>query len=216
MIRTCRTIFTLCLSLFFCSPAMAQHSGPYVGAFLGGDLLMNAKASDNLGDFILTFKPALQGSAVLGWDLEPGNPLGEGRVELEYTRRGNLLDKIKFVEGSFKGGGTVTSDSLLLNCFAVFHDKNRFSPYAGAGLGAARIETSGLQVSGQPISSDSAVVLAYQFGGGVDVALTDQLTMDIGYRFFSSTRPTFTEVNGLKFKLQYSSHSAVIGLRWGF
>lgn len=216
MIRTCRTIITLCLPLLLCGQVQAQRSGPYVGAFIGGNSLTNSKASDDLGDFGLTFNPALQGSAVLGWDFEPGNPVGEGRVELEYTRRSNQLDQVKFVEGSFKGGGGVKADSLLLNFFGVLYDKSRWSPYAGLGIGAARIEASGLKVAGQPLSSGSAVVFAYQFGGGVDVALTDHLNLDLGYRFFRSSRPAFTEANGDKLKVDYISHNAVLGLRLGF
>ncbi|MDD2308454.1 MAG: outer membrane beta-barrel protein [Desulfuromonadaceae bacterium] len=216
MKRACQTIIALCLPLLFCSPAMAQHSGPYVGASLGVNALMNAKTSDNLGDFNLTFNPALQGSAVIGWDFEPGNPAGEGRVELEYSRRSNQLDQVKFVEGSFNGGGSVTADGLLLNFFGVFHGGNRLSPYAGFGIGAARIKTSDLNVNGYPLSNDSAVVFAYQLGGGVDFALTDHLNLDLGYRFFSSIRPKFNEVNGHTFEMDYINHSAVLGLRVGF
>lgn len=216
MKRTCQTIIALCVQLLLCAPAMAQHSGPYVGAFLGGNALMNAKASDNRGDFNLTFNPALLGSAVVGWDFEQGNPAGEGRVELEYSRRSNQLDRVKFVEGSFKGGGNVTADSLLLNFYGVFHDSSRWSPYAGLGVGAARIEASDLKVTGYPMSSGSAVVFAYQLGGGVGFALTDHLNLDLGYRFFSSSKPKFTEVNGDTFEMDYISHSAVLGLRVGF
>ncbi len=216
MKRIWQTIITLCLPLLLCGQVQAQHSGPYVGALFGGNALMNAKASDDQGDFILKFKPALQGSAVIGWDFAPGNPAGEGRVEFEYTRRSNPLDQVKLVEGSLKGSGTVTADSLLLNFFGVYHDNGRFSPYAGVGIGAARIETSDLQVAGYPMSSDSAVVFAYQVGCGVDVALTDYLNLDLGYRFFRSTRPTFSEVNGRTLDMDYSCHSAVLGLRLGF
>jgi len=216
MKRTCQSIIVPCFLFLLCSAAMAQHSGPYVGASLGGNVLMDAKASDNLGDFNLTFKPALQGSAVIGWDFAPGNPVGEGRVELEYSRRSNQLDQVKFVEGGFEGGGNVTADSLLLNFFGVFHGGSRFSPYAGLGIGAARIETSDLSVTGYPMSSDSAVVFAYQLGCGVDVALTDHLNLDLGYRFFSSSKPKFTEINGYTFEMDYISHSAVFGLRVGF
>lgn len=216
MKQPCKMIITLCLPLLLCGQVQAQHSGPYVGALLGGNALMNAKASGDQGDFRLTFDPALQGSAVLGWDFEPGNPVGEGRVELEYTRRGNRLDRVKFVEGSFKGGGDVTADSLLINFFGVFHDGSRFSPYAGLGIGAARIDASGLLVTGHPMGSGSTVVFAYQFGGGVDIALTDHLALDLGYRLFSSTRPVFTEVNGDNIEMDYTSHSVVLGLRLGF
>jgi opacity protein-like surface antigen len=177
---------------------------------------MTAKASDDLGNFSLKFDPALLGSAALGWDFEPGNPVGEGRIELEYTRRSNPLKQAKFVEGSFTGSGNMTADSLLLNLFGVIHDKSRVSPYAGVGIGVARIEASNLQVTGEPMSSGSAVVLAYQLGAGFDYALTDRLNLDLGYRYFSCARPKFTEVNGRKFEMDYISHSALLGLRFGF
>jgi opacity protein-like surface antigen len=216
MKRTSQIIIALCLPLLLCGPAMAQHTGPYVGALLGGSALMSAKSSDALGDFTLKTDPGFTGSAVLGWDFGPGNPVGEGRIELEYTRRSNQLSQVKFVEGSFNGGGNVTADSLLLNAFGVFHSDSRWSPYFGVGVGAARIEASDLTVTGQPLSNSSAVVLAYQLGAGVDFALTDHLNLDLGYRLFSSSNPKFTEANGHKFEMDYLSHSAVFGLRVGF
>ena len=216
MKRTCQMIIALCLPLLCCGPVRAQHSGPFVGAFIGGNTLMTSEGSDDLGNFSLKFKPALQGGVVAGWDFEPGNPAGEGRIEIEYNRRSNPLDQVKFVEGSFKGGGNLTADSLLLNFFGVAYDNSRWSPYVGVGIGAVRFEASDLKVSGQPMSSGSAIVLAYQVGGGIDVALTDRLNLDVGYRFFSSSRPKFTEVNGHRFEMDYVSHNAILGLRVGF
>ncbi len=51
MKRACQTIIALCLPLLLCGQVQAQHSGPYVGAFLGGNALMNAKSSDDQGEF---------------------------------------------------------------------------------------------------------------------------------------------------------------------
>lgn len=215
MKRTCQIIIALCLPLILCGPAMAQHSGPYAGAFLGANSLTDAQASDNLGSFGLKFTPALQGSAVCGWEFEPGNPLGEGRIELEYSRRRNPLDQVTFVEGSVPGSGSLTTDSLLVNFFGVYHDKSRWSPYVGAGFGAAKIKAD-LQVTGQPLSSDAAIVFAYQLGAGCEYALTDNLSLDLGYRYFGSSRPKFSEANGRDFELDYASHSVVLGLKVGF
>lgn len=177
---------------------------------------MNSKGSDDQGNFSLKFDPALQGSAVAGWDFAPGNPVGEGRIELEYTRRSNSLDQVKFVEGSFESGGSVTMDSLLLNFFGVFRDNRPWSPYIGLGIGAAHIEASNLKVDGQPLGKGSAVVFAYQAGAGLDFTLTDYLSLDLGYRFFGSTRPKFNEANGHEFGMDYFSHNAILGLRLGF
>lgn len=216
MKRTSRIIIALCLPLLLCGPVMAQHTGPYAGVFLGGNALMSAKSSDSFGSFRLEFDPAFQGSAVAGWDFEPGNPVGEGRIELEYTRRSNPLDQVKFAEGSFKGNGNLTADSLLVNFFGVFRDDRPWSPYVGLGIGAARIDASDLKVTGQPLGNSSVVVFAYQFGTGLDYTLTRQLSLDLGYRFFGGVRPEFKEASGRKFKMDYYNHSAVLGMRWGF
>ncbi|MBT1072047.1 outer membrane protein [Pelotalea chapellei] len=206
----------VCLLLLLCVPARAEHTGPYVGILAGGSALMDAKASNGQESFKLGFNPGFQGSAVVGWDLRYDNPVGEGRIELEYNHRSNPLDKVSFVEGTSKGGGNLTADSLLLNCFAVFHNKLSWSPYVGIGVGAARIEANDLKVDGQALASDSTVVLAYQLGAGVDYPLTDYLNLDLGYRFFGSTKPKFTDFNGQKFGVDYFSHNLVLGLRLGF
>jgi opacity protein-like surface antigen len=217
MKQTCRMILALCLPLLLCGPAWAAHSGPYAGVFLGGNALMPATCNDSLGEFDLRFNPGLMGSAVVGWDFEPGNPTGEGRIELEYSHRINRLDKAKFADGVAPAGGNVTADSLLFNFYGVFHaDDRSWSPYVGAGLGAVRIEASDLTVTGGPLSNGSATALAFQFGMGIDYALTERLALDLGYRFFSSTRPKFSEINGPDFKMDYLNQSVVLGLRFGF
>jgi opacity protein-like surface antigen len=217
MKQTYRMILALCLPLLLCGQAWAAHSGPYAGVFLGANSLMTATCNDSLGEFDLRFNPGLLGSAVVGWDFEPGNPAGEGRIELEYSHRINRLDQARFADGVAPAGGNLTADSMLVNFYGVFHGEGRsWSPYAGAGLGAARIETSDLTVTGGPLSSDSALVFAYQLGLGIDYALTNRLSLDLGYRFFSSTRPKFSEFNGPAFKMDYLNHSVVLGLRVGF
>jgi OOP family OmpA-OmpF porin len=211
-----RITIALFLALLCCGPAWALHTGPYVGGFLGGNLLPDEKATDNLGSFNLSFNPALQWSAVVGWDLRPNSPVGEGRVELEYTRRSNPLDSAEFVQGKAPGTGDLKVDSLLLNCIGVIRGESRWAPYLLLGIGAARIDASALKVSGQPLSTDTTTVFAYQLGTGVDYALTDALSLDLGYRFFGTTPPRFTEPGGQRFKTDYFSHSVVLGLRLGF
>ena len=211
-------VMTLCSLLLTSAPLWAQqHTGPYVGAFVGGSSLLDSKASGGQGSFKLEYDAGLQMSAVAGWDIRPDSPLGEGRVELEYSHRSNSLDQVALVEGDFKGSGNLTADSLLLNCFGVFHSTMPWSPYVGLGIGGARIKASSLKVTGQTLSSDSDLVLAYQLGVGVDYSLTDYLNLDLGYRFSGTTRPKFTEAgSGNEFGLDYYSHNLVFGVRLGF
>jgi opacity protein-like surface antigen len=216
MKRTCQTIIALCLPLVLCGPVRAQHSGPYAGAFIGGNALLDAEGTDNQGKFGLEFDPGLQWSVVAGWDFALRNPVGDGRIELEYTRRSNKLDKTRFVEGNLKGDGDVSADSLLVNFIGFVRNKTPWSPYGVLGLGAARMEASDLKVSGERFGDGTSNVFAYQAGVGVDFAINNYLTLDLGYRFFSSIRPEFTEANGQTFKMDYYSHSAMFGVRYGF
>jgi opacity protein-like surface antigen len=216
MKRTCQMIIALCLPLVLCGPVRAQHSGPYVGAFIGGNALMDSECTDSKGNFSLEFDPALQGSVVAGWDFAPGNPVGEGRIELEYTHRSNQLNQAKFAEGDFNGEGDLKVDSLLVNFIGYVRSNSPWSPYGLVGMGAARMEASDLKVTGGAFGNGTSNVFAYQAGVGVDLALKKNLSLDLGYRFFGSIRPEFTEANGQKFKMDYYSHSAVFGMRYGF
>lgn len=196
--------------------AFAAHSGPYVGGYGGGNLLTFTKAYDNQGNFNIESDPALQYGGIIGWDLGPGNPVGQGRIELEYSHRGNKVNQVNFSNGGFAGGGDLTADSLLLNAYALSRDRSFWSPYAGLGAGAARIKASGLKVAGFPIAEGTSTVFAYQVGLGVDFAVSENIALDLGYRFFGTLRPTFTESNGQKLKMDYFSNSLLLGLRFGF
>lgn len=206
----------LCLSLLLSGQAWAQHNGPFLGVYLGINSLATAESRDDQGSFNLEYDPALQGSVVLGWDFKPRNSVGEGRFEVEYARRSNQLNQVEFREGKVKGDGNLTVDSLLLSTYGVYRNPSRWTPYFGGGIGAARITADALQVAGQPLANDNAIVFAYQLGVGVDFALTSYLSLDLGYRFFGTTRPKLTEANGSKFHTEYLSNSAILGLRLGF
>ncbi len=210
--------FLLCCFFFFSlsSPLWAQNPGPYLGVYVGGQFLAPSESSDSLGTFNLEYRPAPSGSIVLGWELEPGSDIGEGRVELEYTRRSNRLDQAEFGDGKVTADGDVIADSLLFNAFGVYRSKSVWTPYLGTGLGITRITSADLSVTGQPMSDDDALVFAYQFGVGADIAITDSLTLDLGYRLFSTTKAKLKEANGEEFRMEYLSHSALIGLRLSF
>jgi opacity protein-like surface antigen len=169
-----------------------------------------------LGTFNLDFEPGPAAAITLGYDLNPRGLLGDGRLELEFARRSNALEKVDFLEGKVDGDGDLRAESLLLNTWGVYRGLRDWVPYFGAGFGAARVTADDLQVFGQPLADDDKVVFAYQLGIGADIPLTPSLSLDLGYRFFGTARPEFTAADGSKFKTRYLSHSALLGLRLGF
>ena len=202
--------------LALCGPAWSAHQGIYLGAFYGVTLLPETEARDALGTFNLDFEPGQVAAFSLGYDLKPNGLVGDGRMELEYARRSNALEEVDLLEGKVDGDGDLRAESLLLNTWGVYRGFRGWAPYLGAGIGAARITADDLEVSGQPLADDDKVVVAYQLGIGVDFPLTQSLILDLGYRFFGTARPEFTAADGSKFKTRYLSHSALLGLRFGF
>jgi opacity protein-like surface antigen len=211
-----RLIFIPMLLLALCGPAWSAHQGVYLGASYGMTLLSEAEARDALGTFNLDFEPGQVAALALGYDLKPHGLLGDGRLELEYARRSNALEEVDFLEGKVDGDGDLRAESLLLNTWGVYRGFRGWVPYLGAGIGAARLTADDLKVFGQPLADDDKVVFAYQLGVGVDFPLMQSLSLDLGYRFFGTARPEFTAADGSKFKTRYLSHSALLGLRFGF
>jgi opacity protein-like surface antigen len=216
MKHICQIIIVVSVLLALSVPVMAQHFGPYAGVYAGGDILMTGNASDSKGRFNLEFDPGIFGSTTFGWDFSPSNPVGEGRIELEYNHRSNKLDQAKFADGKFKAGGDVIVDSLLVNFIGVYRDNKAWSPYFGVGLGAALADVSKLTIVGNLLGNGSSTVFAYQALTGIEYALTERLSLDLGYRFFGTLSQNFTEANGQKAKMDYFSHNAVLGLKYGF
>lgn len=211
-----RLLFCGLLLTALAPPVWAQNPGPYLGLFGGGHFLVPAKSEDNLGTFNLEYRPAPTAGIVLGWELETGSKLGEGRVEIEFSRRRNRLDRAEFKEGKVRGGGDLISECILLNTFGVYRSASTLTPYLGAGIGMARISAVDLQITGQPLTDDEAFVFAYQFGAGAEVEVTQALTLDFGYRLFGSSKAKFEGEAGRELRMTYLGHSAILGVRYGF
>lgn len=204
------------LSLLFASQALAQHTGPYVGIYGGGNILATGRSADGKGKFFLDYDPAPQGGVVVGYDLETGHPLGNGRIEIEYSRRSNGLKTARLAEGKVNASGDLTVDAVMINCFGVPNTDDFWAPYFGVGVGAARLAAEKLKITGTPFSNDTDYAFAYQAGVGLDFNLSKHFSLDVGYRFLGTTRPRFKESSGIGYKTDYYSNSAVIGLRYGF
>lgn len=93
-------------------------------------------------------------------------------------------------------------------------------PYVGVGLGAAYVTLRDVRGSagGIPftLASDSDMVLAYQALGGVAYPITDQIIVEMEYRFLTMTDPEFTDSLGASIDVENDSHHFEIGLRLNF
>lgn len=132
------------------------------------------------------------------------------RFDIEYAYSANDIDSI--------GGGTaaddVTVDAYMLNAFVDFATDTQFTPYIGAGIGWANVETN-IPAAGL---SDSDDVFAYQgrLGVAYEPATIPNVAFSLGYRYFGTADPEYNTTLLGPIETEYNSHSAEVGARFAF
>jgi opacity protein-like surface antigen len=131
------------------------------------------------------------------------------RVEFEGRSRDNLvsqrgttfeapigLEEWRFTSSAKNGWST------LVNLWRDYQATDRLSLYIGGGIGGGGYQFSYLKQSAgefvppnyQIATTNNVSTFAWQAGGGTAYAITDRITLDIGYRYFQIANSTSTGV----------------------
>jgi opacity protein-like surface antigen len=196
--------------------AQTAGQGAYVSIYGGPSFFPDSKITD----------PAIPSSADLEASLDTGFQIGGAvgyhfnrnfRGELEGYYRRNALDSIS-ASGTAFGialsntaavDGHASNAGVMGNVYWDFANSTKFTPYVGGGIGLSKVDVE--ISSGGASASDNDTVFAYQAMAGVKYALTSQIAVNVGYRYFATTDPKFgtTEVEN-------QSHNVDIGLTYNF
>ncbi|MCC8195117.1 MAG: acyloxyacyl hydrolase [Deltaproteobacteria bacterium] len=181
------------------------------------------------------------GAIAVGYDFERllNVPM---RGEIEYAFFGNVDGS---VSRSFDGG-TVSGEAklknkmdiqtLFFNAYFDFDTDTPFTPYLGAGLGIAFVDSKSsgsvdYSVGGVDYSGSSSTNyklntnFAWNVGAGVAWEFNDLLTLDLGYRFASlgKVKSRSSSYEGVGETVSYKSkvtdvymHQVMMGLRFTF
>lgn len=101
-----------------------------------------------------------------------------GEVEFSYFSE---------AEGSFSKAGHTTKQkmdigTIFANAYFDFENSSRFTPYVGAGIGLAFIDSEG-RVDGYKTDSKDTTNFAFNLGAGIGLELTEEIDLSLGYRF---------------------------------
>jgi opacity protein-like surface antigen len=135
----------------------------------------------------------------------------------------------------------ITMQTVMANFLIDFRNYSNFTPYVGAGAGVALLRVknrdtySGEDNLGHPVnatveSSDREANFAWSVGAGVGYSVTENLTVDFGYRFLHAGKVTAnydlnieSAVPLVDFSAPVQSgvkdlftHDVTLGLRYGF
>lgn len=189
---------------------MSGHKkGIYLGA--GGGLNLLQDSSDLDGTGINTSADFDEGWAGVG---SVGYAFGNGlRLELEGGYRTNAVDEIG---GSSSSSGDANAISVMGNVLYDIDTGTAFTPYIGAGVGAANIDADGYTPVGATSINDDDTVFAYQgiLGAAYNLGSSAQIFAD--YRYFATQDPEFSAASGVSVDGEYASHTILVGLRFFF
>lgn len=140
------------------------------------------------------------------------------RVEAAVGYQSSDVDKINFDDF------TVTSDdieaaglelsasitSVMANGYADFEVGSGIMPYVMGGIGYADVTVQTAFAGEAEEASESA--FAWQVGTGIGVKASDNITVDLGYRYFATSD---IDVEGGS-SINVSSGKFLLGMRYGF
>ncbi|MEX2524455.1 MAG: outer membrane beta-barrel protein [Gammaproteobacteria bacterium] len=185
----------------------------YAGAHGGVAMMEDSEITDSTVPGVqvdLGFDEGLTASGVLGLRSD------QYRSEVEFSYMKNDLDNINVqglnVDPATIGlSGDVTALMGFVNAYYDFDLGNNIRPFVGAGVGFARIKADGA-LQGVPLDfSNKDTNFAWNAGAGIGYMVSEQVTLELRYRYISSSDPEFDTTTST-----FASHNFTAGVRFEF
>ena len=221
------TAFVTLLSLPAICLAIPPYPGPYVSGFFGVSFPTNTDVtSTTFGPGATTFNDRVEFDPSINIGGTGGFDFGFLRMEGELSYKNGEMSKITEQNSGTRIAnvdGRLGALAMMFNAFLDLHNNTRVTPYIGGGVGFATLhlsDTYGTETTTGQRSrlyrSDDDTVFAYQAGAGLEIALTKRFSLDLGYRYFGTTKATFNNHSSTTTELKFESHNASVGLRIRF
>lgn len=169
----------------YCNPC--RRLGWYVGA--GGGVVWHNKLDFKSPNFTKNTKYDVGGEGFISG----GYMFDCWRLELEGAYRYSGIKKTVDTVGTTiteNKSGHIKDVTLMVNGFYDFYFNNCFGAFIGAGVG---IDFNQTKLGGENAGKKNNTLFAWQIMPGIFYDFTDQVTLDIGYRLFSTTKPKFRD-----------------------
>lgn len=220
-------VFTVCALPAICC-ADSGIPGAYVSGFFGVHIPEDTDApstdfitNDSFNDRV-EFDPGINIGGTGGYDF--GIVRLEGELSYKHSTIKTITDQTTGIR--FRNpDGDLGVLAFMFNGFIDLHNNSQLTPYLGGGIGFAAInlsDTYAITTSGGTskmtllYGAGNDTVFAYQVGGGLDIALNRRFSLDIGYRYFSSSRADFNSDLAISSSMRYVSHASTLGFRYRY
>lgn len=144
------------------------------------------------------------GSIAIGTSVKTDN--GAARVELEYNQN-EVAESTLFGVAETE----VETQSVMLNGYYDIDTGTKLTPYVGAGIGFAKVKGIMSIPSTQYYESMDDTTFAWQVGAGVGYAVTENVTVDAGYRYVD-----YGDISDYDVDIETTAHELYVGARYSF
>ena len=173
----------------------------------------NESANDGNGVYDQEWDPGFILSSAVGTRLEDGFRAEGGFFYANST--------LKQVSGSWNGSlyntervqGDISSTTIMGNIVYDFQHNSKLTPYGMAGVGMSLLSLNDLNASNTAMANDMDLVAALQVGAGFSLDLDKRTKLEVGYRYFETQNPKFSDSTGTPFESVFASHNFLLGAR---
>jgi OOP family OmpA-OmpF porin len=158
-------------------------------------------------------------SGSYGYDTGKVWSLGGLRPEIEVGYNKADVDGHRLNGGSTLNGskGDITNFYVMANLIHDFDTGTAFVPYLGGGLGYANVSYNDFGVSAIPdVLDDSGGAFAYQGIAGLGFEVSENITLTLDYRYFSTDSVDVKTAVGNNTSLKSEQNKVNVGMRYGF
>jgi opacity protein-like surface antigen len=178
-----------------------------------GMQLADESSNDGNGVYDQEWYPGFILSTAVGTELEDGF-----RAEGEFFYANA---KLKQVSGNWNGNvyntervkGDISSTAIMGNVVYDFRSNSKLTPYGMAGIGMSLLSLNDLNASNTAMANDMDLVAALQIGAGFSLDLDRRTKIELGYRYFETQNPEFSDSAGIPYKSVFASHNFLLGAR---
>lgn len=219
--------FMLSCCAFTLSATAASAAGVYIGGNVGVAVppSLEATIADGWDRWAadIEFDAGLALTGAVGYDFDSFRV--EGEIGYQQNNSEDTDWSLSTPNNTFTFATTdllnfdLSAVTYMANGYYDFKNNSPWTPYLGAGIGAATVEVEIDDMSFGWYDLNYSVddtVFAYQFIAGVSYAFNKNLAMDLSYRYVGADDPEFDDGFGTPIEFEFSSHNFLLGARFTF
>lgn len=207
-----KIIIAAVLAFMCTTPALAETY--YASASIGYGTLNDSGSFTYNGS---TYKDVVAFDSGTPWEIAFGSKYDNARVEVALGYQADNVDTVGGLS-SFYGYSfseiEIATRSIMVNAYRDFPLKDSdVEPYLMAGIGSMNLK---MNVSGTEYGNIDK--FSWQIGAGIGYKATDNITVDLGYRYFAASDVTFPSAGTGYSETTYSvgGSRVLAGVRYGF